>query len=203
MPRARTAARATRPPFRIGLGCDRHPFDPARPLVLGGVAIAGAPGLAGHSDADVLLHAVCDALLGALGLPDMGRRFPSSDARFRGAPSGRFVDEAVAEVARAGYVIANVDAVLLAEIPRLAPHLEAIRAGLARVLRLPADRIGLKAKSGEGLGWIGREEGMAAQAVALLQEEPPVASPAPRRRPAGRRVTGRLDRRGARRGGGR
>jgi 2-C-methyl-D-erythritol 2,4-cyclodiphosphate synthase len=197
MPRVRAAARARRPPFRVGLGCDRHPFDPARPLVLGGVAIAGGPGLAGHSDADVLLHAVCDALLGALGLSDMGRRFPSSDPRFAGAPSGLFVDEAVAEVIRAGYAIANVDAVLLAQIPRLAPHLEEIRAGLARALRLPAGRVGLKAKSGEGLGWIGREEGMAAQAVALLQEEPPAAAPARRRRRA------RGDRPGGRRGGGR
>jgi len=202
MPRARSAARTTRPPFRIGLGYDRHPFEPARPLVLGGVAIAGAPGLAGHSDADVLLHAVCDALLGALGLPDMGRRFPSSDARFKGAPSSLFVGEAVAEVARAGYGIANIDAVLMAEIPRLAPHLDAIRAGLARALRLPAERVGLKAKSGEGLGWIGRREGMAAHAVALLQEEPPAAL-APRRRPAGRRGTGGRDRPGARRRGGR
>jgi 2-C-methyl-D-erythritol 2,4-cyclodiphosphate synthase len=203
MPRARIAARTTRPPFRIGLGCDRHPFDPARPLVLGGVAIAGAPGLAGHSDADVLLHAVCDALLGALGLPDMGRRFPSSDPRFKGAPSGLFVDEALAETARAGYVIANLDAVLLAEIPRLAPHLEVIRAGLARNLRLPPERVGLKAKSGEGLGWIGREEGMAAQAVVLLEPLPPAATPVPRRRPAGRGGPGRSGRRGARRRAGR
>jgi len=202
MPRARSAARTTRPPFRIGLGYDRHPFEPARPLVLGGVAITGAPGLAGHSDADVLLHAVCDALLGALGLPGMGRRFPSSDARFKGAPSSLFVDAAVAEVGRAGYAIANIDAVLMAEIPRLAPHLDAIRAGLARALRLPTERVGLKAKSGEGLGWIGRREGMAAQAVALLQEESP-AAPAPRRRPAVRRGTGRRDRPGAPRRGGR
>jgi len=199
MPRARAGGRAARPSFRVGLGCDRHPFDPARPLVLGGVAIAGAPGLAGHSDADVLLHAVCDALLGALGLPDMGRRFPSTDARFEGAPSGLFVGAAIAEVARAGYAIANVDAVLLAEIPRLGPHLEAIRAGLARALRLPAGRVGLKAKSGEGLGWVGRGEGIAAQAVALLQEGPPAAAPA--RPPAGRRLRGRGDRAGGRRGG--
>jgi len=209
MPRGRTGRRTGRPPFRIGLGYDRHPFDRARPLVLGGVTIAGAPGLAGHSDADVLLHAVCDALLGALGLPDMGRRFPSGDDRFRGAPSGRFVDEAVAEVARAGYAIANVDAALLAETPRLEPHLETIRAGVARALGLPAQRVGIKAKSGEGLGWIGRGEGMAAQAVVLLHEQAPRrrAPRRPARRTAGqapvRRGTGRGSGNGRRRGSGR
>lgn len=137
--------------------------------MLGGVPIPGSPGLGGHSDADVLLHAVCDALFGALGLPDLGSRFPSDDARYRGAASALFVETAVAEVARAGYAIANVDAVILAESPRLAPHLETIRAGLARALRLPGGRVGLKAKRGEGLGWVGRAEGMEAQAVALLE----------------------------------
>jgi 2-C-methyl-D-erythritol 2,4-cyclodiphosphate synthase len=169
----RTAERVAPPPIRVGIGSDRHPFDATRPLVLGGVAIPGGPGLAGHSDADVLLHAVCDALLGALGLPDIGTRFPGGDPRYRGAASRRFVRHAIAEVARSGYAIANVDAVLLAERPLLAPHIGAIRAGVARVLRIPPDRVGLKAKRGEGLGWIGRAEGMAAQAVALLHAEPP------------------------------
>jgi 2-C-methyl-D-erythritol 2,4-cyclodiphosphate synthase len=170
------ARRATRPgappPFRVGLGSDRHPFDPGRGLVLGGVAIPDAPGLAGHSDADVLLHAVCDALLGALGLPDIGTRFPGGDPRYQGASSRRFIRHAVTEVGRAGYAIANVDAVLLAERPRLAPYIDAIRGGVAGLLGIPPDRVGLKAKRGEGLGWIGRGEGVAAEAVALLYVEP-------------------------------
>jgi 2-C-methyl-D-erythritol 2,4-cyclodiphosphate synthase len=163
------------------------------------VTVEGAPGLSGHSDADVLLHAVCDALLGALGLPDLGRRFPSADPRWRGAPSRIFVDEAVAEVRRAGYVIANVDAILIAETPRLAPHLDALRRGVADALGLPETQVGLKAKRGEGLGWIGRREGMAAQAVALLQAGRATAS---RRRQGGSasRRPGTRGRAGRRRG---
>jgi 2-C-methyl-D-erythritol 4-phosphate cytidylyltransferase/2-C-methyl-D-erythritol 2,4-cyclodiphosphate synthase len=198
MPRARVADRPG-PPLRIGLGCDRHPFDAGRPLILGGVGIPGSPGLGGHSDADVLLHAVCDALLGALGLPDIGRRFPGGDPRYRGAASARFVREAVAEVERAGYAIANVDAVLLAERPRLAPHIDAIRASLARLLGLPGDRVGLKAKSGEGLGWVGRAEGMAAEAVALLHVAPRRPARGAARR-TGRRARGRAATAGRRRG---
>jgi 2-C-methyl-D-erythritol 2,4-cyclodiphosphate synthase len=153
---------------RIGLGLDRHPFAPGRRLVLGGVRIPAARGLAGHSDADVLAHAVCDALLGALGMPDMGIRFPATARRHRGRPSLEFVREVMRDVRRAGFDVGNLDAVLLAETPRLARRIPAMRRRLAKALGCAPAAVSVKAKRGEGLGWVGRSEGIAAQAVVLL-----------------------------------
>lgn len=154
--------------LRIGCGADAHPLRPGRRLVLGGVEIPHSLGLAGHSDADVLSHALCDALLGALGLPDMGTRFPDSDESLKGRSSLFFLEGVMREVRERGFEIVNVDTVVLAEAPRLQPHLETIRASLARALGVPPGSVGVKAKRLEGLGAVGRREGMMAQAVALL-----------------------------------
>lgn len=156
------------PRLRIGCGADAHPLRPGRRLVLGGVEIPHPRGLAGHSDADVLAHAICDALLGALGLPDMGARFPDSDESLRGRSSLLFLQDVMKEARSRGFEIVNVDAVVLAEAPRLQPHLEAMRASLARALGVSPARVGLKAKRLEGLGAVGRQEGIMAEAVALL-----------------------------------
>lgn len=173
--------------IRVGLGFDVHPFvdgtgdgagagpGTARPLVLGGVTIPGAPGLAGHSDADVVAHAVADALLGAAGLPDLGTLFPASDDAHRGAPSVGFLADIAGRLHAAGWSVVNVDVVLAAETPRLGPHREAIAAGVATALgaaRAAGDAavpVSVKPKRAEGLGAIGRAEGIAAWAVALLQ----------------------------------
>lgn len=155
--------------MRIGLGCDVHRLVSGRALVLGGVRIPHERGLAGHSDADVLAHAVGDALLGALGDGDLGRHFPSSDERWRDASGAMLLGEITARVARAGFAIANVDATIVAQEPRLAPHQLQIREGLAKQLGIEAARVSVKLKSTDGLGAIGRGEGIAAQAVALLE----------------------------------
>jgi 2-C-methyl-D-erythritol 2,4-cyclodiphosphate synthase len=164
------AARGAAPPqrLRIGCGADAHPLRPGRRLVLGGVEIPHPRGLAGHSDADVLSHAVCDALLGALGLPDMGRRFPAGDPKYLGRASLWFLEEVMREVRSRGFEIVNVDAIVLAEAPRLQPHIEAMRAGLAGALGAPGGNVSVKAKRLEGLGAVGRQEGIMAQAVVLL-----------------------------------
>jgi 2-C-methyl-D-erythritol 2,4-cyclodiphosphate synthase len=154
--------------FRVGTGFDAHRLAPGRPLMLGGVAVPHDRGLVGHSDGDCLLHAVCDALLGAVAAGDLGEHFPSSDPRWRGAPSLTFVAEVRRLLADRGFVIENVDATVVAEEPRLAPHLAAFRASLAEALGLEAGRVSVKAKSSDGLGAIGRGEGIAAQAVALV-----------------------------------
>ncbi|MBI4169869.1 MAG: 2-C-methyl-D-erythritol 2,4-cyclodiphosphate synthase [Acidobacteria bacterium] len=170
------------PAFRIGCGTDVHPLAPGRRLVLGGVEIAHDRGLAGHSDADVLAHAVCDALLGALGLPDMGTRFPDTDERHRGRSSLLFVKEVMAEARAAGYALVNLDAVVLAEAPRLGPHLEAMRRALAGALGCTPSCVGIKAKRCEGIGSVGRREGILAQAIVLLgRARRPSRPPAPRR----------------------
>jgi len=163
------AAGAPAPPrLRIGCGADAHPLRPGRRLVLGGVEIPHPRGLAGHSDADVLSHAVCDALLGALGLPDMGARFPALDPEYLGRSSLWFLEDVMREVRARGFEIVNVDAVVLAEAPRLQPHIEAMRAALAAALRAPGGSVSVKAKRLEGLGAVGRQEGIMAQAVVLL-----------------------------------
>jgi len=160
--------------IRVGLGFDVHPFADGRPLVLGGVPIPDAPGLAGHSDADAVAHAVADALLGAAGLPDLGTLFPASDDVHQGASSVGFLEEIARRLAADGWTVGNVDIVIAAEQPRLAPHIPAIAAGVAAALdavRDPADTavpVSVKPKRGEGLGAIGRAEGIAAWAVALL-----------------------------------
>lgn len=155
--------------YRIGLGFDAHRFAPGRALVLGGVDIAHHQGLKGHSDGDVLLHAVTDALLGAVGGPDIGSLFPSDDVRWKGAPSRIFVDKAKEIVAAEGYRVVQVDAVIIADEPRLSGHFDAIRSKVAEIVGLSRSEVGIKATTTDGMGFTGRGEGMAAQAVAMLQ----------------------------------
>ena len=155
--------------MRIGIGEDLHRTDPQRPLVLGGVTIAGAEGLAGHSDADVLLHAIADAVLGAAALGDLGTHFPSSEARWADAASGAFLTEALRLARAEGWVLGNIDATVRTERPRLAPHLDAIRESVARIAGARLTQVSVKAKSGEGLDAIGRGEAIGATAVVLLE----------------------------------
>lgn len=154
--------------MRIGQGLDIHPFsdDPDRPCVLGGVTIPGGPGLAGHSDADAVAHAIADALLGAAGLRDIGRHAPDTDPRFSGIDSLVLLADIVATVARAGFVAVNVDVTVVAERPRLAPHVDEMVARLSAVVGAP---VSVKATRAEGLGALGRAEGVAALAVALIE----------------------------------
>jgi 2-C-methyl-D-erythritol 2,4-cyclodiphosphate synthase len=154
--------------MRVGLGFDVHPFadGPGRPLVLGGVELPGEVGLAGHSDADVVAHAVADALLGAAGLGDLGRHFPDTDPAWAGADSTRLLATVVGLVAAAGWRPANVDCAVVLEAPRLAPHREAMEARLSAVVG--AD-VSVKATRAEGLGAVGRGEGVACWAVALVE----------------------------------
>lgn len=154
---------------RVGQGFDAHRLAAGRPLRLGGVEIPHERGLAGHSDGDVLLHAIARALLGALGAGDLGQHFPSSDARWRGAESGVFVREAVAKAKAAGFGVGNLDATVIAEAPRLAPHQEAMRRSVAALLGAPLAAVNIQITSPDGLGAIGRGEGIAAQAVVLLR----------------------------------
>ncbi len=157
--------------MRVGSGWDLHRLVAGRRLVLGGVEIPHERGLDGHSDADVLAHAVADALLGALGDGDLGSHFPSTDPRWKDASGATLLAHVLARVSAAGLTIENVDTTLVAEQPRLAPHRERIRAGLAGQLRLDPGRVNVKLKSSDGLGAIGRGEGIAAQAVVLLVED--------------------------------
>jgi 2-C-methyl-D-erythritol 2,4-cyclodiphosphate synthase len=153
---------------RIGLGYDTHRLVEGRRLVLGGVEIAFDRGLAGHSDADALTHAVVDALLGAAALGDIGRHFPDTDERWRGADSLALLEHAVALLAERGYAVGNVDAVVAAEAPRIGPHVAAMRERLARALRVEVDCVSVKATTEEGLGPVGRGEAITARAVALV-----------------------------------
>ena len=155
--------------MRIGLGEDIHPIDDARTLVLGGVIIEEGPGLAGHSDADVLLHAITDAILGAAALGDIGHYFPSSDPRYAHADSADFLRKAI-ELARAiGFEIGNIDSTIRAERPRLGPYIEPIRERIAEVCAIDVARVSVKAKSSDGLDAVGRGEAMFASAVVLLE----------------------------------
>jgi 2-C-methyl-D-erythritol 4-phosphate cytidylyltransferase/2-C-methyl-D-erythritol 2,4-cyclodiphosphate synthase len=156
------------PALRVGHGFDVHRLLSRRRLMLGGVHVPGPVGLHGHSDGDVLLHAICDALLGAGGLGEIGSLFPSSDRALRGAPSKTFVAEVMSRLASAHLSIVNVDATLIAERPRLAAHLAAIRKNVARLLEVEQDQVSIKVKSADTLGAIGRGEGIAAQVLALL-----------------------------------
>lgn len=156
---------------RVGIGYDVHAFAPpdaGRPLMIGGVAIPHDRGLAGHSDADVLLHAVVDALLGAAALGDIGTYFPSSDARWQGASSGDFLAHTVALLANDGWRVENVDATVVMESPRLGAHVAAIRAALAAMLQTPVECVSVKGKTTDRLGFTGRAEGVACYAVALI-----------------------------------
>lgn len=156
------------PPFRIGQGYDCHALVPGRKLIIGGVTIPHQTGLLGHSDADVLLHAITDALLGAAGLGDIGRHFPDTDTQFSGADSRVLLREAVKRVAAAGYVVGNLDATIIAQAPKMAPHIALMVANVAADLGVAAAQVNLKAKTNERLGYLGREEGIAAEAVALI-----------------------------------
>jgi 2-C-methyl-D-erythritol 2,4-cyclodiphosphate synthase len=155
---------------RTGLGIDTHPFAPGRPLILAGVDIPHEEGLAGHSDADVLTHAVIDALLGAAALGDIGQHFPDTDERFRDADSLELLRTVVVYLGERGFAIGNVDATVVLERPKLAPYRDAIRDGLAGALGLPAGAVNVKATTGEGIGFVGRGEGAAALAVATLEQ---------------------------------
>ncbi|MEO6354284.1 MAG: 2-C-methyl-D-erythritol 2,4-cyclodiphosphate synthase [Burkholderiaceae bacterium] len=156
------------PRFRIGQGFDCHALVPGRKLVIGGVLIPHKTGLLGHSDADVLLHAVTDALLGAAGLGDIGRHFPDTDAEFSGADSRLLLREAYRRVTAAGYILGNLDATIIAQAPKMAPHIGQIVGNLAVDLGADIGQINIKAKTSEKLGYLGREEGIAAQAVVLV-----------------------------------
>lgn len=156
-------------PALAGIGYDCHRFAEGRRLVLGGVEIEHERGLEGHSDADVLTHAIIDALLGAAGLGDIGHHFPDTDERYRGADSLELLRTAVAMLEARGFAIENVDATVMIERPALAPHRERIRRTLGNALGLAIERVNVKATRGEGVGFVGREEGAAALAVATLK----------------------------------
>ena len=160
----------------VGIGYDVHQLVEGRKLILGGVEIPHAKGLDGHSDADVLMHAICDAVLGALGEADIGHFFPNTDPRWRGAPSRVFLQEASRQVSFREGRIVNIDATLIAQQPKIAPHLQAMKANIAGALGVNIRRVGIKATTNEHLGFIGREEGIAAMAVASVElPEPPAA----------------------------
>jgi len=156
-------------PFRIGEGWDTHQLVEGRPLILGGVAIPHTHGLLGHSDADALCHAITDALFGAAGLGDIGRHFPDTDAAFKGADSIALLAECVRRVRAAGWEPVNVDSTIVAQRPRLAPHIDAMRARLAQTLGLPVDVVNVKAKTAEKMGPVGELKAIETRAVCLLQ----------------------------------
>jgi 2-C-methyl-D-erythritol 2,4-cyclodiphosphate synthase len=158
--------------IRVGLGYDIHRLESGRPLVLGGITISHPSGLAGHSDADVLLHALMDALLGAAALGDIGRHFPPGDDRFRAADSRALLRTVNTLIGNAGYDIVNVDLVLVAEAPRIGPHIDAMRTAISTCLRIDPSAVSIKATTNEGLGPEGRGEAMSAHAVALLSTRP-------------------------------
>jgi 2-C-methyl-D-erythritol 2,4-cyclodiphosphate synthase len=154
---------------RVGVGFDAHRFSVGRPLILGGVAVPHDAGLMGHSDADVLTHALCDALLGAAGLEDIGVHFPDSDEVYRGISSLRLLEEVLGLLQRSGYRAVNVDATIIAERPKLTPHFPEMREILSATLGVPAERVGLKATTSEGMGALGRGEGIGALVVCLIE----------------------------------
>jgi 2-C-methyl-D-erythritol 2,4-cyclodiphosphate synthase len=156
-------------PFRIGEGWDTHALVEGRPLILGGVTIAHTHGLLGHSDADALCHAITDALFGAAGLGDIGRHFPDTDAAFMGADSIALLAECARRVRAAGWEPVNVDSTIVAQQPRLAPHIDAMRARLAATLGLPVDVVNVKAKTAEKMGPVGELKAIETRAVCLLQ----------------------------------
>ncbi len=155
--------------FRIGQGYDIHALVPGRKLLIGGVDIAFDRGLLGHSDGDVLLHAICDALLGAAGLGDIGGRFPDTDDALRGADSAVLLATVGSEVRARGFAVVNVDTTIIAQAPRMAPHIPAMVANIARLLEIEATQVNIKAKTNERLGFLGRGEGIAALASALIE----------------------------------
>jgi len=155
-------------PFRVGQGFDVHALVEGRPLIIGGVTIPHSHGLLGHSDADVLLHAITDAVLGAAGLGDIGRHFPDTDAQFKGADSAVLLAEAMRRVRAQGWELVNVDSTIVAQAPKLAPHMPAICASVAKALGVDEDQVNVKAKTAEKLGPVGEGKSMEARAIALL-----------------------------------
>ena len=158
--------------IRIGTGYDVHRFSDGRPLVLGGVTIPFEKGLAGHSDADVLIHAVCDALLGALALGDIGKHFPSTDPKYKNVSSITLLNEVATMVSSRGYRVNNIDSVIVAEEPRMSPYAEQMRKNIADAVGVNLGQVSVKSTTTERLGFAGRKEGIAAQALALLAELP-------------------------------
>jgi len=156
--------------FRIGEGWDVHALVPGRKLILGGIEIPHTSGLLGHSDADVLLHAITDAVLGAAGLGDIGRHFPDTDAQFKGADSSVLLTEAMRRVRERGWELVNVDSTIVAQAPKLAPHMAAINASVAQALGVATDQVNVKAKTAEKLGPVGMGQSMEARAMALLHK---------------------------------
>jgi 2-C-methyl-D-erythritol 2,4-cyclodiphosphate synthase len=156
--------------MRVGQGFDVHQLVEGRKLIIGGVDIPYERGLLGHSDADVLLHAICDALLGAAGLGDIGRHFPDSDSRFKGIDSRHLLREVVQLLKGKGYGVVNLDATIIAQVPKMAPHIEQMEANIAADLGVADDCINVKATTTEKLGYTGRGEGVAAQAVCLIEK---------------------------------
>ena len=154
---------------RVGIGYDVHQLKTGRPLILGGVVIEHDTGLDGHSDADVLMHAICDAVLGAIGEGDIGSFFPPSDPQWKNAPSKIFLEEAARQIAKRNGQLINVDAMLIAETPRIAPHIPAMKKNIAAALGIATDAVGIKATTNEAMGFVGRGEGMAAHAVASVE----------------------------------
>ena len=168
--RARHGSRGQSTQMRIGSGFDVHAFGPGEFVMLGGLRIPHSCGVVAHSDGDVVLHALCDALLGAAGLGDIGQHFPDTDSRWRGADSRRFVSEVLARVRARGLEVANVDITVLAQAPRVGPHREPMRTAIAALLGIAPERVNIKATTTEGLGFLGRAEGIASQAIVLLAE---------------------------------
>jgi len=162
--------------LRIGEGWDLHAMVPGRKLILGGVEIPHTTGLLGHSDADVLLHAITDAVLGAAGLGDIGRHFPDTDAQFQGADSSVLLHQAMHRVRAQGWELVNVDSTIVAQAPKLAAHMPAIQAGVAKALGVSVDRVNVKAKTAEKLGPVGMGQSIEARAVALLVFSSPGAA---------------------------
>jgi 2-C-methyl-D-erythritol 2,4-cyclodiphosphate synthase len=158
-------------PFRIGQGYDCHALVEGRPLILGGVTIPHRKGLLGHSDADALLHAITDALFGAAALGDIGRHFPDTDPQFKGADSRVLLREAGKRLAAAGYAVGNVDATIIAQAPKMAPHIPAMVVNVAADLGISEQQVNIKAKTNEKMGFLGREEGIATDAVVLIYRQ--------------------------------
>jgi 2-C-methyl-D-erythritol 2,4-cyclodiphosphate synthase len=155
-------------PFRIGQGYDCHALVEGRKLIIGGVDIPHHVGLLGHSDADVLLHAITDSILGAAALGDIGKHFPDTDPEFKGADSRKLLKEAAKRVLATGYSIGNIDCTIIAQRPKMAPHIPSMRANIAEDLGVDISQVNVKAKTNEKLGYLGREEGIAAESIALL-----------------------------------
>ncbi len=155
--------------MRIGYGYDVHPLGPDRKLILGGIEIPHTKGLLGHSDSDVLVHAICDALLGAMGEGDLGRHYPSSDPTYKGISSLKLLENVMSKLRDKGYRVGNIDTVIVAQAPRLGPHLSSMQKKIAETANINFDLVNVKVKSGERLDAVGREEGMIAHAVCVIE----------------------------------